>query len=584
MIEEQKQEFSKSLAFIKIGAKNFLYLKGIARDLNVASQNIAKLVELSGGEARKKNQTDMHILKPEEVTKKLEVEVGREKARDITPTLERKEKAEVGVGKAVLAGALVKTLGPKKTFKLIDVVLKIKKLFSLSNILKVVTRFALPVVIIASLWEGITNAFDEFKRSGSIWEAVKEGASTIVEFLTGGFIDKDTIKNLMQNVAEFLKPITDIFTNIYDRVVSFVKEKVNSIKEFFGFKIEPKKEMPDVKGEEEVKKKAEEEAKKQKKVAEPPPEVSAPEARKPVAKQAPTPRGVTYEKPPAAAPAPAAEAAPAAPVEKVKPPSSSETKPAKIGSESGKKAMIGAMNDAKISDPTARAAIMAQVGHESGDFTTLSENLNYKASTLMKLFPKKFSGPEDAQQVSSGGPVKVAERIYGGRMGNAPEGGGEGFEYRGRGFIQLTGKQNYTKFGYANNPDELTKPEGAAKSAIKYMLGYKGDWNDVKAVTKFVNGGYIGLDDRIKHFQAYVNDPAITKIDSTQTASSGGGMAVDSAAIASNQRQQAKPSTPVIVDARTTNNTVVKKQETVVAKKSDTPSQSTADMLAARAA
>ena len=69
MIEEQKQEFSKSLAFIKIGAKNFLYLKGIARDLNVASQNIAKLVELSGGEARKKNQTDMHILKPEEVTK-----------------------------------------------------------------------------------------------------------------------------------------------------------------------------------------------------------------------------------------------------------------------------------------------------------------------------------------------------------------------------------------------------------------------------------------------------------------------------------------------------------------------------------
>ena len=73
MIEEQKQELSKSLAFLKIGAKNFLYLKGLARDLNVASQNIAKLVELSGGEARKKNQTDMHILKPEEISKKLEL-------------------------------------------------------------------------------------------------------------------------------------------------------------------------------------------------------------------------------------------------------------------------------------------------------------------------------------------------------------------------------------------------------------------------------------------------------------------------------------------------------------------------------
>ena len=94
----------------------------------------------------------------------------------------------------------------------------------------------------------------------------------------------------------------------------------------------------------------------------------------------------------------------------------------------------------------------------------------------------------------------------------------------------------------------------AAETAIQYMKGYKGDWGDIKAVTKFVNGGYIGLEDRAKHFQAYLNDPTITKVSGAQTAISGGGVATASNDVASSQRQQAKPSNPVVVNNTTVNN------------------------------
>ena len=232
--------------------------------------------------------------------------------------------------------------------------------------------------------------------------------------------------------------------------------------------------------------------------------------------------------------------------------------------------MIKSMDDAKITDPTARAAIMAQVGHESGNFTTLSENLNYKAPTLMKLFPKKFKGEDDAKQVSAGGPEKVAERLYAGRMGNAPEGSGEGFKYRGRGFIQLTGKSNYTKFGFSSNPEAVSQPANAAETAIKYMMGYKGDWSDITKVTKFVNGGTIGLEDRLKHFKAYLNDPKITTVGAASTVPSGGSVSSASTQVAADQRQQQKPTTPVNIDASTTNNTQVTKNESGSKKQENT--------------
>jgi putative chitinase len=219
-------------------------------------------------------------------------------------------------------------------------------------------------------------------------------------------------------------------------------------------------------------------------------------------------------KPPEEKVTPAKVAQPAPAAEKVSP---SESKPVKVASQQGKDAMVKAMDDAKIEDKTERAAIMAQVAHESGGFSTLSENLNYKAPTLLKLFPKKFKSADDAQQVAAGGPQSVAERIYGGRMGNGPEGSGDGFKYRGRGFIQLTGKQNYTRFGVAGNPDSVSSVKEAADTAIKYMAGFKGNWGDITSVTKFVNGGTIGLDDRKKQFDAFLNDPSITKTGGSTT-------------------------------------------------------------------
>jgi len=288
---------------------------------------------------------------------------------------------------------------------------------------------------------------------------------------------------------------------------------------------------------------------------------------KPASEMEPTPTA------PAAAETQPSKAPSAAPV------SPSDTKPVKVGESAGKSAMIKAMDDNKITDPTARASIMAQVGHESGNFTTLSENLNYKPATLLKIFPKYFKTPEEAQETAAQGPQAIANRVYGGRMGNTDA--GDGFKYRGRGFIQLTGKSNYKRFGVDSDPDSVSQMGKAAETAIQYMKGYKGDWGDIKAVTKFVNGGYIGLEDRAKHFQAYLNDPTITKVDGTQTASSGGNVAAASNEVAVAQRQQAKPSAPVIVNNTTVNNNSSSKTTLPPQAKDN---NSTNAMLAARAA
>jgi len=242
------------------------------------------------------------------------------------------------------------------------------------------------------------------------------------------------------------------------------------------------------------------------KEAAPPPAPTPTPAPEPVVKEGPHPQ---IKEPTRVEAQKQVQPSPTAKVEKRE--AAAESKPVKVSSEQGKNAMVKAMDDAKITDATERAAIMAQVSHESGGFSTLSENLNYKAPTLLKLFPKKFASAEDAQQVAAGGPQSVAERIYGGRMGNAPEGSGDGFKYRGRGFIQLTGKQNYTRFGLAANPNMVSNIKQAADTAIKYMAGFKGSWDDIKSVTKFVNGGYIGLEDRQKQYQAFLNDPSVTK-------------------------------------------------------------------------
>lgn len=232
--------------------------------------------------------------------------------------------------------------------------------------------------------------------------------------------------------------------------------------------------------------------------------------------QTPTPRPIAPVDIPVKAPAPEvptpapATGAPSTPKKTSQEPVPAKgAKSAKISENAGKAAMVKALDKAKIYDPVARAAIMAQVATESGGFSVLSENLNYRAGILTKLWPLRFPAG-DAQEVAAGGPVRVAERVYSSRMGNGPEGSGDGWNYRGRGFIQLTGKNNYQRFGYASNPEALTTPETAAESALKYMGGFRGDWGNVAAVSKYVNGGKIDLGERIKWFEAMKADPEVT--------------------------------------------------------------------------
>lgn len=156
------------------------------------------------------------------------------------------------------------------------------------------------------------------------------------------------------------------------------------------------------------------------------------------------------------------------------------------------------------------AAFLAQCGHESADFTTLKENLNYSAEGLSKVFPKRFPSV-DAAQPYHRQPEKIANKIYADRMGNGPEASGDGYKYRGRGAIQLTGKENYTKFAASigKTLDEAVAYTetlaGAIESACWFWnvnkLNDIADKKDIVTLTKRINGGTIGLEDRKKHFE-----------------------------------------------------------------------------------
>jgi putative chitinase len=166
--------------------------------------------------------------------------------------------------------------------------------------------------------------------------------------------------------------------------------------------------------------------------------------------------------------------------------------------------------DYDINTPQRMAAFLAQCAHESGGFTAIKENLNYRAVTLRKIFPKYFPTDEMAQQFANK-PEKIANRVYGNRMGNGDEASGDGYRYCGRGLIQLTGKDNYFWFAASINltPEAASEYmetfEGAAQSACWFWetnnLNTWADKGDILTLTKRINGGTIGLADRQKHYE-----------------------------------------------------------------------------------
>lgn len=159
------------------------------------------------------------------------------------------------------------------------------------------------------------------------------------------------------------------------------------------------------------------------------------------------------------------------------------------------------------------AAFVAQCAHESGGFMVLKENLNYRWQSLRKIFPKYFPTDELAQEYANK-PNKqeaIANRIYASRMGNGPEESGDGYRFCGRGLIQLTGRDNYTFFAGSLDitveeaSQYLETFEGAAQSACWFWetnkLNQWADKGDIVTLTKRINGGTIGLEDRIKHYE-----------------------------------------------------------------------------------
>ena len=175
-------------------------------------------------------------------------------------------------------------------------------------------------------------------------------------------------------------------------------------------------------------------------------------------------------------------------------------------------ALFQLLPDYDINTPNRIAAFVAQCAHESGGFMVLKENLNYKAATLRKIFPKYFPNDQIAQEYASkpNKQVAIASKVYANRMGNGDEASQEGYKFCGRGLIQLTGRSNYQAFADSlemnidDVPEYLATFEGASQSACWYWESQKlnqwADAGDILTLTKRINGGTIGLEDRKKHY------------------------------------------------------------------------------------
>ena len=167
--------------------------------------------------------------------------------------------------------------------------------------------------------------------------------------------------------------------------------------------------------------------------------------------------------------------------------------------------------DYDINTPKRIAAFLAQCAHESGGFTAIKENLNYRPQTLVTLFKKYFDLDTATRYCAlPNKQAAIANRIYANRMGNGPEASGDGYRYCGRGLIQLTGKDNYTRYAESTEQtveeasEHLTTFEGCVQSAAWFWeannLNQYADSGDILTMTKRINGGTIGLEDRVKHY------------------------------------------------------------------------------------
>ena len=572
MAEEQKDELkeqlAKSLAFLKVGAKNFLHLKGIARDLNVASQNIQLLLKAVGGEPRKSGQTDMHILTPDQIDKKLEVDVAK---ATVVPKETEEEKKPSLVGKAfdklksskagkAVGEAFTKFKGTKAGGKIVSIASKIAKyakIFSPSNIMLAFGGLSfLYVILQSSIFDPIVEGFKEFMGNiGEMFDSLKEGVVTFIDNLKESI--GEIIDEITSNVAEFFKPFTDKVKEIYDKIVSFITDKIDKIKEFFGFKIEPKGDAPKL-DEEKIKKEAEKKGKPKEKPVQKPAEAPAP---------TPTPAAAA----PSPAPTPAAPA-PATPPPPVAPSPAGEIK-APAGGLSGVATLQSGVDVSGLNPDFEKrvAAMAADFKAKTGKSLLVTSGVRSNEKQK-ELYDKKVA--------ELGGNEAAARKLVAEPM--PPLG-------KGRGSFHLKGLALDINSKGAAGLNALAGPRSSPTGWLEsYGLSRpvaNEDWHiqpsgSVPTADNPVNPGAPTLVADKSGKPIEVNSGKKETIGpAASPPSTGTQVAAASSDVAAGQRQQAKPSTPVIINASTTNNTKVQKNETVAVNKP----QNTAGMLAARA-
>jgi lysozyme len=489
-IIRNKEETSNDLSSaFKAIAKNFLLLPDIARDLNIIRQNLVEYAKIKGAEV---STTPDSSFIPE---------------KDFTPTptpVKKEEKAKPAVvKKKSFLSSIIESFSPQNLLK------SFASLFNPKNFIKLLGRIAIVAMVAAAVYEGFTAAWDKWKESGSIWEAIKEGAATVTEFVTFGLIDKETMKSLYQGAADLIKPFTDPIVAFFTKMTDWFSEKWSTVKEFFGFKVEKKAPPATPQAEQLVTPEILKGKKPEKELT--PQEQAAAILQKPSVKPTvtpPSPAPTPTPTPAAAAPAPAARA-PSKAVKKEE----GVPKPAQkiSGMEDVKKMIIrheGVRNE-PYKDSLGLWTV--GVGHLIGNGKSLPDSWNRKFSDeeVMNLFEEDFAHH-----------VKIAQQTP--SYDKANEGG-----------------------------------KGAFIDLAFNMGKWWPKWPGTKA--KLEDEDFAGAAAGLENSKWYtqVGNRAKTIVALVEQADDGKGqkIAQASTSLAVGQREQQKSATPVIINKPTTNNT-----------------------------
>jgi putative chitinase len=601
-------------AILNVIAKNFLLFPSIARDVNVARQNMQILVKMAGGKST--NRADSTKEEDDRKQKKIQAKskksptpeaqdsdgLGSKIGRKIWSKIKSSKvfrKLKIGFKK--LKRSIVNVIKKMFNKKLLAKVFSPKNLLKvLFNIVKVAGPIGLIVSIVSAIGVGFYDAWNEYQKSSDLFESLKAGLGGILDFLSFGLFGKEEIDKLFKWIPELWEDFSKAFFDFKEAAIKFVSDKFTMILDFFGpnqkllpdtkevstdkssSNVDLEKSLNEAKNniqtlqfiksqlESELNTLQKDNDRLDEQIATLTAQVSALSSKK----TSVSPEPVAPSAPAAAAPVPVAKKetvkAPA-PIVTPEKKTTTDKKPTPPGFEAGKNVMIAALDAEGIKDPNARAQIIAQAAHESGKFR-YTEELGKSDYFL------KYDGRKD--------------------LGNTQP--GDGPRFKGRGFLQTTGRVNYQQFKDAFNVDVINNPEilGEAKYAAQSALFWfkknakkvqnlsKGDWADTKGITKAVNGGYNGLAEREHYFEIFKNDPEITGLGKTIEAkpspsSSGEQVAQVSSEVSKGQREQLKPTGVNVINMEKTNNKTVAINQTKV---TDKHQGKAADTLVARAA